>query len=425
MNRKTVSGIIVTLLLVGMLTLTFNIQAVKASGIIYIRADGSIDPPTAPISTVDNVTYIFTDNIYDSIVVERDNIVVDGAGYTVQGTGAYESIGVDLSGRTNVTVQNTRIKNFYDGMRLSSSSNNSISDNNMANNRAGIYLGSSSNSSIFENNIANNYFGVVLDYSSDNSISENNISENHFYGIRVDSSSNNTISGNNLSETYIHGIALYWSSNNSIVGNNIANNYDGIYLKSSSSNIISGNNIANNDRGIRLYSSSNNRFYHNDFIDNTQQVNIYTTGYANVWDDGYPSGGNYWSDYKEEYPGAEELDGSGIWDTPYVIDEDNQDNFPLMEPLTPSPPIPTTIGELKTEIEELGSEGEIDNQGIVNSLIAKLNAAQKLIEDGKIDQAKNILNAFINQVQAQSGKHITPEVADILIESAEHILSHL
>ena len=76
-----------------------------------------------------------------------------------------------------------------------------------------------------------------------------------------------------------------------------------------------------------------------------------------------------------------------------------------------------------TEVEELGFEGEIDNQGTVASLLAKLNVAQKLIDDGKIDQAKNILDAFINEVQAQSGKHITLEAADILIQSAGSIIS--
>ena len=50
MGRKAKSGIILTLLLsISMLTLAFDIQPVKASGTIYIRADGSIDPPTAPI----------------------------------------------------------------------------------------------------------------------------------------------------------------------------------------------------------------------------------------------------------------------------------------------------------------------------------------------------------------------------------------
>jgi hypothetical protein len=59
-------------------------------------------------------------------------------------------------------------------------------------------------------------------------------------------------------------------------------------------------------------------------------VHIERSGYANFWDNGYPSGGNYWSDYKEKYPNATELDESGIWSTPYVIDENNTDNYPLI-----------------------------------------------------------------------------------------------
>jgi hypothetical protein len=51
--RKTVSGILLFLLLVSTLTLAFNIQPVKAEGeTIYIRADGSVYPPTAPIQRV-------------------------------------------------------------------------------------------------------------------------------------------------------------------------------------------------------------------------------------------------------------------------------------------------------------------------------------------------------------------------------------
>ena len=66
--EKKVSAIMLTLLLTSMLTLAFNIRPVKAEGgTIYIRADGSIDPPTAPILR-DGDIYTFTDNIYDSIV---------------------------------------------------------------------------------------------------------------------------------------------------------------------------------------------------------------------------------------------------------------------------------------------------------------------------------------------------------------------
>jgi hypothetical protein len=116
MNRKLVLALALTLL-VGMLSVAFSVQRAKASGTIHIRADGSIDPPDAFISTADYVTYALTGNIYsdaDGIVVQRDNIVVDGAGYTVTGSGSGN--GITLTERSDVTVRNVTIKNFVYGL---------------------------------------------------------------------------------------------------------------------------------------------------------------------------------------------------------------------------------------------------------------------------------------------------------------------
>jgi hypothetical protein len=121
LSKRTVSGVTLTLLLTGMLTLTFNIQPVKGSGTIYIRADGSVDPLTAPISSVDNVTYIFTDNIFNkTIEVQRKNIVVDGNGCLLQGTGIDRGFYLNTYG---VTVKNTRIIGFYYGVYWGSHAN--------------------------------------------------------------------------------------------------------------------------------------------------------------------------------------------------------------------------------------------------------------------------------------------------------------
>jgi parallel beta-helix repeat protein len=340
LERKTVSGIMLTLLLIGMLTLAFNIQPDKASGTIYIRADGSVDPPDAPIYTEDNITYTFTDNIYDEIVVERSNIIIDGNGYTLEGSGSGN--GFYWYGINNVTIQNTNIQNFFLGVYVVSSSFNTVSGNNIATCEDGIWLA----------------------YSNNSLLSGNNITKIEFSGIYLGGSYNNTVSGNNITYS-VRGIELWDGSNNSISGNKIANNNDGIFLGSFFNNTVSGNNITNNNNGVYLNGAYDNKFYHNNLIDNLQQV--YDYGWVdpmippslNIWDDGYPSGGNYWSDYTgvDLYSGPyqNETGSDGIGDTPYVIDENNQDNFPLMSPYEYwSNPIPGDINkDMKVDYKDL------------------------------------------------------------------------
>jgi parallel beta-helix repeat protein len=347
--KRVFYGLFSIFLLIGMSMPLFNVQPAKASGTIYIRADGSIDPPMAPVSTLDNVTYTLTGNITsssDGIVVERDNVIIDGNQYAVQGPvqGPDSEIlnGIALTERSNVTVKNTKISNFTSGVYLNGANKTTISGNNITNNWNGISPYFSSNVSISGNNIADSlYDGIYLGFSS-SSISGNNVTDNQI-GIDLHSSKNNSVSGNNITDNNI-GIYLYTStassSDNSISGNNITNNAYGIWLESSSNNNVSGNNITNNDVGIRLSSSPGrplsfgNKLYHNNF-NNTNQVQIYYNP-TNVWDYGYPSGGNYWSDCNctDRYMGTyqNETGSDGIGDASYVINGTNLDRYPLMNP---------------------------------------------------------------------------------------------
>lgn len=337
--RKTVSEIMFVLLLTSVFVLAFNIQPVKAEGIIYIRADGSIDPSNAPITTVDNITYTFMDTIIRCIEIERDSIIVDGAHNSVQGAEGGEA-GIMLSGVTNVTIRNTTIKACCIGIKLVASSNNSIIGNNItANGNDGVELYSSSNNSIAENNITNNWAGVKLYYSSNNSIVGNNITANSIYGA---------------------GVLLFCSSSNGVTKNKITNNGYGIlvYYYCSNNNIVGNNIVDSFCYGIWLGSSSNNFIYHNNFVNNTVQAYFYTSE-ANVWDNGYPSSGNYWSDYAgvdvKKGSGQDRLGSDGIGDTPYFIDVNNRDRYPFMEPWT-SPAVATVDIDINTL--NLKSRGE-------------------------------------------------------------------
>jgi parallel beta-helix repeat protein len=134
-RRVSLVLVLTLLLLVAVFSVVLNVPLVRASDTIYIRANGSIEGTSYVVSS-DNITYVFTADINDSIVVERSNIAIDGAGYTLQGTGGN---GFSLSSVSNVTIKNANIKNYVQGIYLSGSSNNSISANNItANNYYGI-----------------------------------------------------------------------------------------------------------------------------------------------------------------------------------------------------------------------------------------------------------------------------------------------
>jgi parallel beta-helix repeat protein len=143
-----------------------------------------------------------------------------------------------------------------------------------------------------------------------------------------------------------------------ISGNTITNaTYDGVYLYLSSGNTVSGNTITKNGYGVYLGSSSGNKFYHNNFINNTHQVINTTPSYANSWDNGYPSGGNYWSDYKgvdvKRGPKQDQPGSDGIGDTPYVIDANNTDRYPLMNPWPCQITPPPSVGGIWVPVDKL------------------------------------------------------------------------
>jgi len=312
----------------------------------------------------------FTGNITECINVWRDNIVIDGCGYTLEGDPATYYHGIALWYAYNVTIKNLTIKGFMIGVSIKESSEITLLSNNLSvgyygpgeqagvylhrssknmiignrfsNNSRGIWLYNSNRTNIFGNEFVNNEGPIDLDFSPNNSIFENNIT-NSMYGISLGHSSNNSIYENNI--TNIHnptsgersGIGLFaFSDNNTLSGNNIINNDYGIRLHFSNCNIISGNSIANNREGVHLGYSRDNRFYSNNFIDNAQHVNIPALGYVNFWSDNC-SVGNYWSNYTDidqfSGPYQNETGSDGIWDNPYVIDENNIDNYPLIPEL--------------------------------------------------------------------------------------------
>jgi len=193
-------------------------------------------------------------------------------------------------------------------------------------------------------NVHLNVQGVLLAWTSNSQITNNDVSNTYGDGVILNYASNNQITKNNINSNGGAGIRLSYSNQNTVSGNYITRNQKGIYLlRSADNNTVTENNIADQDVGISFHTSSSNLIYHNNFVNNTKQVDDASWGQPqfpgvplpseNTWDNGYPNGGNYWSNYAEEYPDAEELEDSGIWATPYIIDENNQDRNPLLNPV--------------------------------------------------------------------------------------------
>ena len=254
---------------------------------------------------------------------------------------------------SNNSVSLNNITKSNNGIYLTSSNNNSVSLNNITNSASdSIFLGWSNNSRVYSNNITNSSYGILIANCNNNSVSLNAIT-NGGEGIDLLSSSNNYVSMNNITKSndgiYLtgsnnsvslnnitnntfHGIYLYSSSNNSVSLNNVTKNYYGIELGDSSSNLLFSNNVTNSSiYGVYLYFSFGNIFFHNNFIGNKVQAHEYTIGSPNVWDEGSLIGGNFWSDYN-----GTDSNHDGIGDTPYVIDANNTDRYPLMSPWMPA-----------------------------------------------------------------------------------------
>jgi len=344
LSLKFTSLVALVVIVVSICFTAFRIQRVEASGTIYVRANGLVEG-TDKITSADNITYTFTDNIYDEIVVERSDIIIDGKGHTLQGTGAYDTNGINLNESTNVIIKNTTIKNFHYGIYLWSEhgrGGNTITGNNITDNAEGIYLWFSHYNSIVGNNLTNNGWSIDLESSSThNTIVENNLRENSNGIMLYAYSSRNTISRNNITNSGCIFLQ-YESTSNNISGNTITNS-GGIHLDETGNNVICANNLVNNSYGIKFFSGSfgYDIIYHNNFINNTEQVDPELTS-STIWDDSYPSGGNYWSDYtgvdtqSGRYQNQSGSDGIG--DTPY-----SRDRYPLMNPWIPTAPISYVI----------------------------------------------------------------------------------
>jgi parallel beta-helix repeat protein len=256
---------------------------------IEITADGNVTG-TDKIQRNETI-YTLIGNISGSIVVLRDNITIDGAGYTLQGNGYRYGIFIqDISGEngSGVTIKNMTITNFETGVLYS------------------YYHGSDKVVVLSGNTIKNNSRGIVC-YNTNHIIISQNKIVNSTFGIR------------------------------GIITQDI---------------VVCDNVFADNAKAIQ-FEGCNGKVFGNYFINNTAHITLdpdYLSGSTVSWDNG--SSGNYWSDYNGIDANNDGLGDTpyiihGDSQDSYPLMEPYKEPEPTPEPQEPEP-FPTTLAAVAT-----------------------------------------------------------------------------
>jgi parallel beta-helix repeat protein len=235
---------------------------------IYIRGDGTIEGGAGALQRNGN-TYIFVRDINETIEIQKDNVILDGNGFTltkppeVKTEGLMTPIGwfpsIRISCRDNIIIKNIKFDKCYTSISVENSSNIVIIQNTMRFGNEGIYMSSCTNCSIIGNEIVDNSFtGLDIQDSSFLNIAYNTLSRNHFHGGWIAVSYSN-ISRNDIVDNSFDnfGIGLYLygpNSNNRIFENNFINNEIGLFYQgtrgSSRNNKVYNNYWSNHQAAI-------------------------------------------------------------------------------------------------------------------------------------------------------------------------------
>jgi parallel beta-helix repeat protein len=304
--------------------------------------DGAPEPPSPPNPVDPGISVtgasdclisnnVISDNLIGILLWEAHNCVISNNSFNNNTWAIRIRPSEEIAIRDNIFRSSTREAIFADSLWQSTITYNTFEDGQ------GIFLYHSERVEVAHNDLSSDGSAIMVYFSYRNIVTDNTISNPEWTGINI------------------------WGSNNLIARNRITNSNTAISLYLSYTNTIRENDIIGNKWGIILYldeyeywhPSVGNVFYHNNFIDNTNHA--CDSGYDNEWDNGYPSGGNYWSDYSgpDEFsgPNQTEAGSDGIGDIPrtigvcpnfpyeYVTPSHPEDRYPLMEPFA-VPPVP-------------------------------------------------------------------------------------
>jgi hypothetical protein len=312
MQKRMLTLVIAFLMAASLCSIQTQTSTAQTDSTIYILPDGTIFPTTAPLSQNGSI-YKLTTNTNSTIVVEKNGITLDGQGFTIQENSQ------NASQRTaiNLTCTDTTVKNFrIDGWRV------------------GI-LGAYDNNKIMGNKFTDNFYDIAV-YAKNYEITQNYLGYVRIQGSNIHVFENRFDTGKWES--------AFWISNSTHITIE-ANEFN---FAEDSTSFISTD------------PRSSIAVFHNNFLSKLYptlgQSYLLCVGGSIVdsWDNGFPSGGNYWLDYGSKYGNASIIDDSGIWNQSYAVTSGigPVDRYPLVNPYginilpmaTPAPTVsPTDI----------------------------------------------------------------------------------
>ena len=209
----------------------------------YIRSSGEVDPPTLPIERHSN-TYTFTGNLVNcTIEIQKDNIVLDGNGYSLTLVPStelgYEPLtappSIQIQNKSSIVVKNFSLFNnltyvkYFTGINVEGSSNITVVQNKIISFGTGINMSSCNNSAVIGNELTQNVNAGLCIVNSSAIYSGYNIFVDNAEGIWIRNVNSSTITRNNI--TANRGIlASGYNFENLVFENNFLNLEIGIFI---------------------------------------------------------------------------------------------------------------------------------------------------------------------------------------------------
>ena len=249
-----------------------------------------------------------------------------------------------LSTRLNIT-NSTFYRNYYGVYLEYRSQFVNITNNTFeANTYSAIYTEGTDDVRIVRNTVQGSlYYGIFVqatsgDHADRHFMIENRINTTGYYdGIRADYMYGGLVDANNVTGSGEAAILLYLSNGNLVRRNTFRFQYYAFLIYGDSNQFV--DNVVSSST-ITIYMASGgdfNKFYHNNFF--TNNTSFVDLGTSNTYDNGYPSGGNYWSNttHTDLYTGAAQTTtgSDGINDTAANLPYGRRDNYPLSQPWPP------------------------------------------------------------------------------------------